>query len=410
MLGCATVLTFEADGRLGTYANPYAFNFGYIQSTLLNEGWTWYSSYVELNGANGLQMMENGLGQNGLMIKSQSDGFVTYDEFWMGSLQAVNSESMYLVNVGVPTVLSMAANFVAPAQHPITLAPGWTWMGYPMASAADIEDAFANLTPVDNDMVKSQRGFATYAEGIGWVGSLNTLTPGAGLMYHSLNNQPQTFAYSEGAKGVELRENLTAEGNRYMPQVSAYPHNMNMVAVVELEGVEARDIELELSAFVGNECRGSIRLLYVEALDRYLAFLTVSGNEAGTLTMRLVDAETGMEYESEQQFEFEPDAILGTVKQPVVLRFNTVVTQCESYLSQFELYPNPVKGNEMLRLNMPVDKEVRVELVNALGATVSTETVTSFPASLKAPKTPGVYTVKVTSADKGCQSYKLIVR
>ena len=411
VLGCTSIVTFEPDGMMGTYAEPHVFNFTSVQNTIMNEGWTWYSSYVGLNGSSGLQMMEDGLGENGILIKSQRNGFVTYDEgLWMGSLSSLNNESMYLVNVSASTVLSMAADFVSPAQHAITLAPGWTWAGYPSASAADINEAFSNLNAVDNDMVKSQGGFATYAEGIGWVGSLNKLVPGAGLMYNSKNNQTVSFVYNEGAKDGVLRENVTADGNHYVPKVSAYPYNMNMMAVVELDGSEVRSGEFELAVFAGDECRGSVRLLYVEALDRYIAFLTVVGDEAATLTMRLVDTETGMEYESEQCFVFETNAVIGSLKEPVALRFNATTTACDTYLSEMQLYPNPVKANESLNLNLPINKEVRVEVVNALGAVVSAETVNSFPASVKAPKTPGIYMVKVSSDEKGSYSYKLIVR
>ena len=388
-------------------------NFIGIQSTAINEGWTWYSTYVELNSIDGLQMMEESLGNNGVMIKSHADGFVTYDAgMWMGSLNALNNESMYLVNVNASCVLNMIGDFATPEQHPITLTPGWTWAGYPSAFAADINVALSNLNPNDGDIIKSQNSFAAYDESIGWSGTFNTLAPGVGLMYYSNNGQTVSFVYNEGAKGGVLRENITADGNLNVPSLSSYPYNMNMIAVVELDGTEARNADLELAAFVGNECHGSVRLLYVEALDRYMAFLTIAGNDAATLTMRLVDAETGMEYVSEQDFVFEANAIHGTLREPVVLQFNAMTTQCDAYQLQYELYPNPVKGGEFVKLNTngEVRGEVKVEVVNALGAVVSTELVDSFPASVKAPKVPGIYMIKVIVDENRIYSCKLIVK
>jgi hypothetical protein len=358
-------------------------------------------------------MIEQGLGGNGIMIKSHANGFVAYDYGeWMGSLSAVNNESMYMINVNAPHTLSLTGDFTLPAQHPITLVPGWTWMGYPMYAYTDINEALSNLNPTNNDLVKTQTGFATYDEIMGWTGTLNTLNPGMGLMYHSLKNQTMSFVYTEGSKGDALVENITAEGNHYRPNASAYPYTMNMIAVVELEGVEARNGEFEVSAFVNNECRGSVRLLYVEALERYLAFLTVAGDEAATLTMKLVDLETGMEYIGEQHLEFEPDAIVGSLKHPVMLRFNATTTQCDIYLLQYELYPNPVKGGEVVKLilNGEVNGDVRVEVLDALGTVVSKETMTQIPASVRAPKTSGVYMIKVITDDHRIYGCKLIVK
>ncbi len=396
-----------------TSGRSFVANFISIQSTALAEGWTWYSTCIELSGLNGLEMIEQGLGDNGILIKSHVDGFVTYDEgMWMGSLNAINNESMYLFNTSAPCVLNLTGTFAVPSQHPITLYPGWNWIGYPSHSSADVNVALSNLTPGENDLVKTQFGFATYDESMGWAGTFNTIDAGSGMMYYSSNSQTVSFVYNEDAKGGELLENITADGNHYVPKASAYPYNMNMIAVVELDGVEARSGELELSAFAGNECRGSVRMLYVEALDRYTAFLTVHGNEAATLTMRLVDTETGMEYVSEQNFEFETNAILGSLREPVVLRFNNATTQCDSYLSRMELYPNPVEAGASFKLNTPdrLEGEVRVEVINALGAVLSTEKANSFPASVKAPKVPGVYTVRVTMDNHGSYSCKLIVK
>lgn len=411
VLGCTAVVSFDPNAILGTYANPYVFNFTDIQNTFLNEGWTWYSSFVELDGIDGLQMMEESLGQNGVMIKSQSSGFVTCEEgLWMGSLNAVDNESMYLINVNAPSVISMEADYATPSQHPITLVPGWSWIGYPSATATSVNVAFANMNPVDNDMVKSQDGFAVYAQGMGWFGTLNTLVPGNGLMYNSNNSQTVSFVYQESARGDLLRKNITAEGNHYIPAISAYPYNMNMIAVVELEGAEVRNPNLELAAFAGYECCGSVKLQYVEALDRFMAFLTIAGRDAASLDLRLVDTETGVEYQCDQNFVFEVNDVVGSLKDPVVLRFNATTTQCETYLTQMVVYPNPVNANETVIFNMTLNKEVRIELVNTLGSVVDSETVSSFPFSMKAPKVPGIYMVKVSSNDDGCYCYKLIVR
>ena len=412
VLGCASVLTFEDNGMLGSVEDPYAFNFTHIQNTAINEGWTWYSTFVELNGLNGIEMMTQGLGENGVMIKSQYQGFLTYDGgMWMGNLNSINNESMYLINTSANTVLSMAGNYAVPAQHALTLNPGWNWIGYTMASAADVNMALGNLNATNGDIVKAHNGFASYVNGMGWLGSLNTFTPGEGFMYHSNKNTNVTFTYSEGAKGGELRQNITAEGNHYVPKMNAYPFNMSMMAVVEIEGTEVHDGAFEMAAFAGNECRGSVRLMDVEALNRYMAFLTIAGDETTTLSFRLLDLETGMTYYSDQSIVFEADAIVGDPMEPFTLRFMPAVTNCGESALAYDVYPNPVKAGEWVSLNghSSLTSKVRVEVVNAMGVVVSVETLNSQPATLKTPAVPGVYMMRVITEGKGSQVYKLIV-
>ena len=54
--------------------------------------------------------------------------------------------------------------------------------------------------------------------------------------------------------------------------------------------------------------------------------------------------------------------------------------------------------------------DVRVEIVNALGAVVSVENSTKVAATFKAPSVPGIYTVRITAEGKGTYCRKLVVR
>ncbi|MBO4744806.1 MAG: T9SS type A sorting domain-containing protein, partial [Bacteroidales bacterium] len=53
--------------------------------------------------------------------------------------------------------------------------------------------------------------------------------------------------------------------------------------------------------------------------------------------------------------------------------------------------------------------EVRVEIMNAVGAVLFTETSTKLPANIKAPEVPGVYMLRITSKGMGIRYVKLIV-
>lgn len=411
VLGCTSIVTFEPDGILGTYNNPYVFNFTTVQNTALNEGWSWYSSYVEL-GNNSLQTMEESLGENGVMIKSQSNGFVINDlGSWMGSLHAVNNESMYLINTSAPCVLSMTGNFSVPSQHTIPMLSGWTWIGYPSAKTVDVNEALVNLNATDGDIIKARNCFAIYAEGNGWFGTLHTLSPGMGFMYHSLSTQSQSFVYGEGSRGVELRENLTAEHNHFVPNVAAYPYNMNVLAVVNLDGEELSSENYELAAFANGECRGSAKLMYVAPMNRYVAFLTAVGNDATTLSFGLYDAANGTVcYDTDDVMIYSNNAIVGSIDEPYVINFRET-TGANEFANRINVYPNPVARGEMLNIGMAAEDlgHARVEIVNTLGMTVSSVYAPSVQ-TIAVPQTAGVYLLRVTMEGKGTYSQKIVVR
>ena len=414
--GCASVLTFEADAIVGSFLDPYVFNFTDMQLTTFSEGYTWWSTYIEQEGVDGLEMLENGLGGNGVSIRSQGSGYIDYygaEYGWWGSLSSINNESSYKVVTNAPCVVSMAGTPAVPSEHPITLDYGWTWMGYVPSMAMDINTALEGMEATVGDMVKSQNGYSEYYAGYGWFGSLNTVEPGMGLMYYSSNGDPVTFTYPDSNRGGELKANLTAEHNHWKPNVYAYPDNMTVMAVVELNDEELGNENYELAAFAANgECRGSVRLTYSEPLRRHVAFLTVSGKDAAELSFRLYDTETGMEYyDAEESLDFVANAIVGDAKELYVVHFRGTEGMDE-YAGRVQVYPNPVNAGEWFSIGMVGDAKspVRVEIVNALGVETLRATSEQTPATLTAPATAGIYTLRITVEGKETAVRKLVVK
>ncbi len=409
-LSCTSLVTFAANTALGNPVNPYVFNFINSQQTPLAEGWTWYSTYIEQEDIEGLQMMTEALNESGVMIKSQTGFIANSGGQWMGNLDEITNESMYMVNTTAATLLDMVGNSAIASQHPITMNPGWNWIGYPMATANSVSVALSDLEAQPNDVLKSQESFATYYEGMGWFGSLNTITPGMGLMYDSKNDAPVTFTYTEGRSG-ELKRNVTAESNHWVPDMHKYTNNMNVMAVVELDDVELRDSRYELAVFAGNECRGSVRLVYVEPIDRYVAFLTVAGREATDLQFVLFDADENRVYgNAKESLVFESDAVVGNTKSMMTVNFASC--EQENDWSKIAVYPNPADGGEHFSIVLPAasDQKVRVEIINELGAVVSVAQSSSLPMEMKAPATPGLYTLKIVAEGNAVCFRKLVVK
>ena len=330
-------------------------NDGTQQISLFESGWNWWSCCVELNG-NSLTQLQDDLGSSGLTIKSQNDGFNSYLEGlgWYGTLNTINNESMYQVRMNenyfsLVTFTGLAAN---PVFHPISLNPGWTWIGYPVNASMSVEDAFSGITPTTGDMVKSQDdGFASYLEGLGWYGALNTLAPGMGLMYKSNNGSAITLVCPNSGTRTDLEANQTTASNHWQPNLNAYADNMSVMAVVEVDGIELEGGNYELAAFADGECRGSAKLMYVEPLNRCMAFMTIAGDEATELCFKLYNAETGTVVETvyTPSLQYETNAIVGSLTEPYVVRFDGttgVAEASDSHIVGSKLYvKSPNKGS-----------------------------------------------------------------
>ena len=183
------------------------------------------------------------------------------------------------------------------------------------------------------------------------------------------------------------------------------------MAVIKVNDEELRSENYELAAFANGECRGSVRLLYVEPIDRYVAFLTVAGEDVTELYFGLYNAETGEELVgSDESVNFSVNAVLGSFIEPYVVSFRGT-TGLNEMGKTVNVYPNPVAGGQMLNVAMSVEGAVvRVEVVNALGAVVSVENATELPASVKAPETPGVYMLRITTESNETFYRKFVVR
>lgn len=361
----------------------------FTQTTQLNAGWNWFSAYVDIEN-NGLTMIQNALGTNGIQIKKQNDFSYYEKEYnkWFGSFEVINREAL-LIDVEQSQSLNIVGEIVNPAEHKITLKQNWTWIGYPLNVTMSMSEAFelAGLEPNDGDIVKCQNEFASYIvideNTKGWIGDFN-MTPGEGFMYYNTSEDTKEFYYSaEGASESETRSDKVAN-NHWIPNASQYPNNMTMTAMVDIEGGD-----YEVAAFVDGEVRGSARPIYVEALDSYMLFLTIHGEGVEEMTFKFYDLATGEEYALNDRMNYSDDAIVGSIKEPYM--FNRGTTGIgESSLSEINIYPNPTTTGKEINLQTVCD---RVEVFNALGVKVAEYHNVD---SIDAFETAGIYVIRIT--------------
>ena len=318
---------FAKDARLGKLASPFIWNVTdkIEQVTDLKEGWNWISLYVTPDDIRPGAVLESV--SDILTIINGPSSSAEYDPTlgWGGSLTAMNNASMYKLHATADATATIVGSPANVADTQISVAKGLTWIGYPPSFTLSPVDAFAGLDPEDDDMVKSQSGFAVYSKAnTKWIGTLNVMEPGKGYIYSSVATGSKTFTYpSVAPAGGAARIKAYVEPYDYFFEPVApetYPGNMVMIAQVVQNGIPVEGVEV--AAFVGGECRATL----VSDADGYL-FLLVPGNRAEAMELH---AYTGIEEVLiNLPLTYQTDLRLGTLTKPVVLDIAGMTTSID---------------------------------------------------------------------------------
>ena len=320
---------FQKDTKQGTLSQPFIWNAtDKIEQVIdLKEGWNWMSLYVTPENMAPKSVMSNAL--DILTIINGPTSTFEYDPTlgWGGDMTAMDNALMYKLNAkeaGQTTVIGSPADVAATTIS--VKKNALTWIGYPPSFTLSPADAFAGLDPKDEDMVKSQSGFAVYNEdNAKWIGTLNVMEPGKGYMYLSNATADKTFAYpSTAPAGGAAKIKAYAEPYDYFFEPvapEAYPGNMVMIGQVLLNGQPVEGVEV--AAFVGGECRATI----VSDADGYL-FLLVPGNRTEAMELHaFIDGEEAL---IDMPLTYQTDRKLGTLTKPVTIDLDGMATSIRS--------------------------------------------------------------------------------
>lgn len=407
-----------SNGETVSTENPYTFTvtgttnliaqFDLQQISSLPTGWSWWSTYIEMNGNNGLLQLEESLGHNGLMIKTQTPYVQNYYpslgyDYWFGSLAnlGLNNEAGYQISVSNACQAIVSGSIADAATHHITVKPGWNWIGYPVATQQGLSVALANFTPSANDLIKGQNSSATFYDNYGWFPTSFTLIPGQGYMYFSNATENKALTYAIGRNDSEIVE---AAERIWTNDEHAFASNLTVMAVVAIDGKEQRSDELELGAFVGGECRGSAVLTYFEPTDRWYAMLTIAGEEGEEVNFAVIDRRKGnTDARSANRVVFVENAIVGNLDSPYEVNF--------TFADALRIYPNPIESNATFTLDVP-SNETMVEMFvcNALGDIILHEEGAQVGKHMRGISVAGVYTVKVVCKSGNTYIGRLIVK
>ena len=303
-------ITFESDHIIGTIDNPLIFNtLNYlVQKIKLNRNWSWTSFYVDMQGKQAKDIISDYTSSIST-IKSKNASLVVEDGTMIGQNFDIKVGEAYAIKTTKEVDFDVVGTKVNPNDYSIAIDSGWTWIGYTPSFNTSVVDAFADLIPLSGDIVKSQTHFAIY-DGYDWIGSLQLMESNKGYKYKSLLGG-RTFTYPSVALNNknQLHANITQYETYFRPvNHSAFPSNMTILAMV----YDGNDLvsDVEVAAFVDNECRATIL-----ADAKGYVCLTVPGEGQGDVIHFKV--RVGREfYDVVQTLIYQDDAVIGSVREP----------------------------------------------------------------------------------------------
>lgn len=115
------------------------------------------------------------------------------------------------------------------------------------------------------------------------------------------------------------------ENNHWKPNPYQFANNMTLIGVITFNGEEQRSESLELGAFCGDECRGSVIATYEELFDRYFFFIMIYGEHNNEISFRCYDHRLNLELDLIQDttINFQANAMIGDVVNPFIVAFQT---------------------------------------------------------------------------------------
>ena len=199
-LNCLTTISFTEQGA-GTITSPIVLVFTsgttpvtMEQTITFDIGWNWFSCYLESDNAL-KETIKNAVAESNStsLIKDMNGSIMLQNGHWHDNGFNLSNESMYMIYLNEPVTVTFEAEPADPADHPITLTPGWNWIGFLSAEPMSIAEALSGLTPNNGDLIKNMDGSASYTGN--WQGSLKNLVPGEGYMYYNNGSETITFTF-----------------------------------------------------------------------------------------------------------------------------------------------------------------------------------------------------------------------
>ena len=333
--GSAVDNTFQLNAVRGSFDQPVIWTKGtdVEQNLKLNQNWNWVALGVRPADQRPAAVFPL-LTPWEVFIKDKTSAMIfSNGNNWMPEDARIQAATMYKVKITpvvegqqLPEQVSVTGEQLKLKETPVTLTPGWNWIGYTPLTTMTVDMALAAANPQVGDCVKSQHGIAFYSQN-GWEGSLKALESGHGYMYNSTADKEKPFVYPDATgtnRAAARRTLLNAESQSesqktrlFAPAVGNYPDNMSMV--ISLKDGEQSVDTCEVAAYIGGECRGATRA------NGGLYYLIIAGEGSGQ-PLELRTCINGEMVVIDNTQTYISDVNIGTPWQPYVIDLSKVLT------------------------------------------------------------------------------------
>ena len=368
------VINFANNGIVGTPALPIIFDgsASLYQDMVVNENWNWVSFNLAIPTATPITTtLLNGNFTSVDLIKHDLLGFSNYTTGgWVGSLKSLDNLSLYKLKATYAQSLTLSGSPVNVATTSIPLKGArWNYISYLPQLNATVKEALAGYAAGDEDVIKSQTGFAMYSTQAGWVGSLSILEPGKGYMLFRKTATDVSFRYPTitGNLGGSTtpRGILPNPNQRPVPGNYSNADNMTIVAVVA-PGVKFTKDD-SIVAYVNGELRGKAKPILNPEIDKHTYFFNIGGQAEQSIVFTIERGGTTIA-QSSTIVGYSNNTVIGSLKKPLELQFvktaNTIT-----------VYPNPFTNGTNIRVDLggsavSTTHEIQVSVYDVAGRVI----------------------------------------
>ena len=272
----------------------------------LAKGWNWTSHCLAtpIRPAN--------LSAEATRIVGQQQECYKTTQGMSGTLTALDAGRLYKVLMNAADTYTASDVFCQP-DMPITLLPGWNWVGYPANGTQTLAEALADFSAEQGDQLVGQDGFAVYTAD-GWKGTLSSVETGHGYMLYTRQAKTLTFARPAQALNFSRAASRGKTAIDYGVDKHAHPNVMGIIGALERDGQPVEPGRFTLLAYSADECRGASQWVDGQV------FLTAYGEGGEALHYYAKDEQDGAVYNVSAGADNSVFAagVFGTVQSPRV--------------------------------------------------------------------------------------------
>jgi len=327
----STAIGFANNAIIGSVLNPVIFDGSNLryQYITLNQNWNWISFNLGIPARTPLNTtLQSGTWtlDDAIKYEGGQGAFATYTSYalgWTGTLKYPDNLSLYKMKVATAQSLAVNGTAVNVTTTAIPLKKAqWNYISYLLQFNCTLQEALAGYQASEEDVIKSQTGFAMYSAQNGWIGSLTYLEPGKGYMLYRKRATDTTFRYpaitASQIGGRVLPGGVINADQRPVQGNFSYSDNMTVIAVLA-PGFDLRSGD-SIMAYVNGEIRGKAKPILNSLINKNTWFFNIGGGAEQPIVF-IVERGGSVVAQSSTVVNYGSNKVVGTLSKPLELQF-----------------------------------------------------------------------------------------